>query len=55
MVTLGGPHRGVAAIPGCSEGTMCDILNLIVDEFVYFKDIQEFIGPAGYFRDPNQL
>jgi len=55
MVTLGGPHKGVAATPGCSDGIFCDIINMIVDEFVYFKDIQEFIGPAGYFRDPTQL
>jgi palmitoyl-protein thioesterase len=39
MATLGGPHKGVAATPNCIDGIFCDIINMIVDEFVYFKDI----------------
>jgi len=31
------------------------MINYIVDNMVYFDLIQEFVGPAGYFRDPNQI
>jgi len=52
MATLGAPHRGVSATPNCFEGIFCDMINFIVDNMVYFEEIQEYIGPAGYFRDP---
>lgn len=56
LVTLGGPHRGVAAIPNCGDGgLMCDIVDFIADNLVYFDVVQDFFGPAGYFRDPRDL
>ena len=55
FVTLGGPHRGVAASPNCFSGFYCDIINYTIDTFVYFPTIQDFIAPAAYFRDPEQL
>jgi hypothetical protein len=37
MVTLGGPHKGVAAIPNCGyAGIFCDMIDFIVDNMVYF-------------------
>jgi palmitoyl-protein thioesterase len=55
LVTLGGPHMGVAKIPNCFDGTFCNILNYIADNLVYFDVVQNLLGPAGYFRDPNNL
>jgi palmitoyl-protein thioesterase len=55
MVTLGGPHMGVAASPHCFSGLFCDMINYIIKNLVYFETIQDSIGPAGYFRDPNHL
>ena len=55
FVTLGGPHRGVAALPNCFTTMWCDVMNTVVDQFVYFPTIQEYIAPAAYFRDPAQL
>jgi len=53
---LGGPNRGVAAIPNCGDGgLMCDIVDFIADNLVYFDIVQDFFGPAGYFRDPRDL
>ena len=46
---------GVAASPHCSSGIFCDALNYIIDHIIYFKAIQDLIGPAGYFRDPNHM
>ena len=59
LFTFGGPHYGVADFPGCSikmdNGWMCRFINKIVKTFVYWALPQHFIGPAGYFRDPQNL
>lgn len=54
MLTAGGPHMGVAAIPGCFEGTFCSILNFFASKIVYFSWAQSIFAPAGYFRDVKQ-
>jgi len=46
---------GVAASPHCFHGIFCDMMNWIVKRMVYFGAIQDYVGPAGYFRDPNHL
>jgi len=47
---------GVSAIPGCGQkGLICNIVNFIADQFVYFPLIQNWIGPAGYFRNPADI
>jgi len=56
MVTLGGPHKGVAAIPNCGyAGVLCEMIDFVADNLVYFNIVQDFCGPAGYFRDPRDL
>eukprot|EP00349_Pseudokeronopsis_sp_Brazil_P003060 CAMPEP_0202956728 /NCGR_PEP_ID=MMETSP1396-20130829/1229_1 /ASSEMBLY_ACC=CAM_ASM_000872 /TAXON_ID= /ORGANISM="Pseudokeronopsis sp., Strain Brazil" /LENGTH=285 /DNA_ID=CAMNT_0049673891 /DNA_START=17 /DNA_END=874 /DNA_ORIENTATION=- len=56
LATLGGPNRGVAAIPNCGEGGIfCDMIDFIVDNMVYYDLIQDLVGPAGYYRDPKDL
>lgn len=55
LVTLGGPNMGVAASPGCFSGLFCDMVNYVIKQMVYFQFIQNDVGPAGYFRDPNHL
>jgi palmitoyl-protein thioesterase len=35
VLTIGGPHMGVDAIPGCFTGTMCKILNFFAKQIVY--------------------
>lgn len=55
IVTLGGPHMGVAAVPHCFEGVACDIVNMVAKKFVYTSWAQNLIAPAGYFRDVNDM
>jgi len=55
LATLGGPNKGVAEIPNCSEGLICEVINFIAKNLVYFDKVQDFLGPAGYFRDPTDL
>ena len=54
MLTAGGPHMGVAAVPGCFEGTLCTIVNWFASKIVYFSWAQSIFAPAGYFRDVKQ-
>jgi palmitoyl-protein thioesterase len=53
IATFGGPHMGVAKVPGCFEGVMCDILNIVVDKVIYNSYVQDWVAPAGYFRNVN--
>lgn len=55
LVTLGGPNMGVAAIPNCIDGFLCSVINFVAKQLVYFQIVQDWIGPAGYFRNPSDL
>lgn len=55
MATFGGPHMGVGKVPHCFSGMICNVINHAIDWVVYMGIIQHHIGPAGYFRDPEQL
>lgn len=57
LITLGGANMGVSASPGCTSagGMFCSLIDFIIDNLVYFERIQDNIGPAGYFRDPNNM
>ena len=46
---------GIEAIPNCFDGWFCDIVNFLVKWIVYFKLMQNNVGPAGYFRDTAHL
>ena len=52
-LSIGGPNMGVADIPHCYEGALCNLVNTIARKLVYLPKIQEHIGPAGYFRTPG--
>lgn len=54
LVTMGAPHTGVAAFPHCFHGIICAPINFVVKHLVYIGLVQDFVGPAGYFRDPAQ-
>lgn len=55
MATLGGPNKGVGAIPQCWDGVICDVVNYIARKLVYLSIVQELCGPCGYFRDPSNM
>ena len=52
MVTMGGPHMGVASFPQCEHGFACGLLRDALDTGAYFSFFQHHIAPAGYFKDP---
>jgi palmitoyl-protein thioesterase len=51
MLTIGGPHMGVDAVPHCFHGIFCDALNFVIKKLVYIPIAQNMVSPAGYFRD----
>ena len=57
FVTLGTPHMGVNYVPYCPPGknVLCDWLNKVTKYLVYYSVVQDWIAPAGYFRDLGQL
>jgi len=50
LITLGGPHQGVAQIPHTGQGFFDNIINKIADWAVYASWVQNLVGPAGYFH-----
>lgn len=50
LLTLGGPHMGIDAIPHCESGLLCELINDFFNDLIEFKDLQ-FIAPMGYLRD----
>ena len=55
IVTLGGPHMGVAAVPHCFRGPVCAVINFFVRKVIYLDIVQDLVAPAGYFRDVYNL
>jgi palmitoyl-protein thioesterase len=55
IATLGGPHMGVDAVPGCLKGAICYVVNGFVKKIIYNSIVQDLIVPAGYFRDVNNM
>ena len=51
FISVGGPHMGVASIPHCEGGALCDMINTIAGAAVYHTIPQQIVGPAGYFKD----
>ena len=50
-LSVGGPQQGVQLIPSCFTGIWCDIINFLSKQFVQLGIIQDFVAPAGYFRE----
>lgn len=44
---------GVDAVPNCISGFICDIVNFVAKKLVYLGFAQNWVAPAGYFRDVN--
>ena len=55
LVTIGGPNMGVDKVPQCFDGAICDVINFFAKKLVYAGAVQNWLAPAGYFRDANNL
>ena len=54
-MSIGGPNMGVSGSPNCESGLFCDLIDYVIDNVVYFSEIQDNVGPAGYYRDPADM
>jgi hypothetical protein len=52
-LSIGGPQMGVATLPKCFHGVICDYINGVIDKLVYLPIVQNTIGPAAYFHNPR--
>ena len=51
FVSIGGPQMGVSKVPHCgAKNIECGIINKLAEDVIYSDYIQNYIGPAGYFR-----
>jgi palmitoyl-protein thioesterase len=55
LLSFGGPHMGVDSVPSCTSGMMCEAINYIAKKLVYTNVVQNWLAPAGYFRDTRHL
>ena len=61
FISVHGPHAGVAGVPRCDPGDnailkgLCDLLDLLLGDFVYTPAIQSSIAQSNYFRDPLKI
>ena len=51
FISIGGPQMGVGKVPKCDSGIFCTIVNKLVKTAIYSSYVQNYIGPAGYFKD----
>jgi hypothetical protein len=54
-LSIGGPNMGVMDVPSCFNGELCKYVNYIARHGVYLGLFQDYLGPAGYFRDVKEM
>ncbi|KAG2315297.1 hypothetical protein Bca52824_018419 [Brassica carinata] len=54
-VSLGGPHAGIAAVPKCKSGPICDIAEAFLKLEIYNDFVQDHIAPSGYVKIPCEM
>ncbi|XP_061988562.1 uncharacterized protein LOC133707032 [Rosa rugosa] len=55
LISLGGPHAGIASVPLCGSGIFCIIANKLIKGKIYSDYIQEHLAPSGYIKLPNDM
>jgi palmitoyl-protein thioesterase len=55
LVTMGSPHAGVAAVPGCAPGSgaLCEEMQALLAQGAYRSFIQSRVVQAQYYRAPT--
>lgn len=55
LISLGGPHAGIASVPFCGSGTWCILADSLLKLVIYSNFIQEHLAPAGYIKIPTDI
>eukprot|EP00252_Welwitschia_mirabilis_P023065 TRINITY_DN6428_c0_g1_i1.p1 TRINITY_DN6428_c0_g1~~TRINITY_DN6428_c0_g1_i1.p1 ORF type:complete len:304 (+),score=44.83 TRINITY_DN6428_c0_g1_i1:181-1092(+) len=55
MVSLGGPHAGIASIPLCGTPIICALLDTLIQGEIYSEFVQDHLAPSGYIKIPTDI
>ncbi|KAK9202574.1 hypothetical protein WN944_017785 [Citrus x changshan-huyou] len=55
LISLAGPHAGIAAIPLCGFLPICILLDALVKLEIYSDFLQDHLAPSGYYKIPTDI
>nr|GLL34480.1 palmitoyl-protein thioesterase 1-like [Ipomoea trifida] len=55
LISLAGPHAGIASVPLCGSGVFCIMVDLLLDLAIYSDFVQDHLAPAGYIKIPTDI
>ncbi|XP_016499403.1 uncharacterized protein LOC107818009 isoform X4 [Nicotiana tabacum] len=55
LISLAGPHAGIASVPFCGSGLLCILADSLLKLAIYSNFVQEHLAPAGYIKIPTDI
>ncbi|KAL2511520.1 alpha/beta-Hydrolases superfamily protein [Abeliophyllum distichum] len=55
LISLAGPHAGIASIPFCGSTLVCILVDFLLELAVYSNFVQEHLAPANYIKIPTDI
>ncbi|XP_009591269.1 uncharacterized protein [Nicotiana tomentosiformis] len=56
LISLAGPHAGIASVPFCGQsGLLCILADSLLKLAIYSNFVQEHLAPAGYIKIPTDI
>ncbi|PIM99351.1 Palmitoyl protein thioesterase [Handroanthus impetiginosus] len=55
LISLGGPHAGIASVPLCGSATVCILVDVLIQFAIYSDFVQEHLAPASYIKIPTDI
>ncbi|KAK4414607.1 Palmitoyl-protein thioesterase 1 [Sesamum alatum] len=55
LISLAGPHAGIAAVPLCGSAAVCILVDLLIEFAIYSGFVQEHLAPASYIKIPTDI
>lgn len=55
LISLAGPHAGIAAVPLCGSAEVCILVDLLIELAIYSNFVQEHLAPASYIKIPTDI
>lgn len=55
LISLAGPHAGIAAVPLCKSTLVCILVDYLIELACYSDYVQEHLAPTNYIKIPTDL
>ncbi|GER31169.1 alpha/beta-Hydrolases superfamily protein [Striga asiatica] len=55
LISLAGPHAGIAAVPLCGSALVCIFVDFLIKFAIYSDFVQEHLAPASFIKIPTDL